>query len=387
MLPRCDVRPEILRWARASICMDVPTAAKRLKVPATTLELWETSGATLSFTRVEKIAEAYRIPSAGLLFAAVPVDPPLPVDRRTMASQAEWELSLDFVLAVRFAQALQETVVEIGVLEDQKLPSGPSFEVGATAADAAAKMRMDLGLSLAEQAGFKNASDALKAWTTLVESLGVHVLYRRWSIGEGRAFSLAGDVPVIVLNDSDKDSAKVFSLFHELAHVCLGETGVCDMYPAGYDQAHGQTETFCNAFAAELLVPSDALLRHRLVRSHVGSSWNDSVLSALAREFAVSRETVLRRLLTHKKTTPEFYEAQRERFAMEFAEYMARLSKARKRSSGGPPWPDRVIHNHGQRFSKSVVTAFADGRISATEAGTYFGTTPRHIDGIRDRIQ
>jgi Zn-dependent peptidase ImmA (M78 family) len=60
-----------------------------------------------------------------------------------------------------------------------------------------------------------------------------------------------------------------------------------------------EVERFCNAAAAATLMPRDWLLSEPLVvaKGNV-KTWTDGELEALALRFAVSREAILRRLLT-----------------------------------------------------------------------------------------
>jgi hypothetical protein len=59
-------------------------------------------------------------------------------------------------------------------------------------------------------------------------------------------------------------------------------------------------EVFCNSVAAAALIPRDVLLAEpRVVARGVRwANWSDAEISDLARNFNVSREAVLRRLLT-----------------------------------------------------------------------------------------
>lgn len=387
MLPRCRLEPEVLEWARTSIRLDVGDAARRLKVPPDTLLDWEAFGAILAFTRIEKLSEVYRIPVAGLLFPKKPAKARLPVDRRTLPNKAGYSLSTATILAVLFAEGEQRAALELDALSDTPPPTLPAILGTENANHAASRLRAMLGVSVREQSEFRKSSVALKEWTARLETLGFYVLFRKWPLHEGRAFSLRGTHPVIVLNDSDEGVAQVFSMMHELCHLLRGEESLCDTALSGYEDTDRTIEVYCNSFAAELLVPMEHLLAHPVVSGHVGPEWSNSALRTVAASFAVSRETVLRRLLTAQLTTTPVYERERDRLQHEYEEYVARLALTRKaKRSSGPPWPDRVVHVRGRKFASQVVGAYSSGAISSSEASAYLGTTPRHLSGVGDLL-
>ena len=59
------------------------------------------------------------------------------------------------------------------------------------------------------------------------------------------------EVPIILLNGKDTTNGRIFSLFHELTHLLLGESAICE------NNESSKEEIFCNAVAGEFLVLSD----------------------------------------------------------------------------------------------------------------------------------
>jgi Zn-dependent peptidase ImmA (M78 family) len=62
---------------------------------------------------------------------------------------------------------------------------------------------------------------------------------------------------LIFLNAADSKSAQMFTLCHELAHLWIGESGVSD--PVAGAVPAQPIERWCNAIAAEVLVPVEEL--------------------------------------------------------------------------------------------------------------------------------
>src|SRR5207253_2786725 len=106
-----------------------------------------------------------------------------------------------------------------------------------------------------KQPNFRYASELFRYWINVLGSLGINV--SRYSLEEEdkiRAFSIFKErKAVIVINTDDADNGKTFSLFHELCHVLLRNTGICDLHD---DES---IETYCNNFASEMLIPQKKL--------------------------------------------------------------------------------------------------------------------------------
>jgi Zn-dependent peptidase ImmA (M78 family) len=128
-------------------------------------------------------------------------------------------------------------------------------------------------------------------------------------LSEMRGYSLASQpLPVIVVNRKDSPAARQFTLLHELTHLMLHTSGLCDLeIGSGRRGAEHSTEVFCNHTAGAALVPRALLLSDPIVKSHRGIVWEDGELKSLAAAHSVSREVILRRLLIAGRTTQVFY--------------------------------------------------------------------------------
>lgn len=94
----------------------------------------------------------------------------------------------------------------------------------------------------------------------LLESKGVNVVYIDGPVGfAGLSGKVNGDIPFIVLNDKDEDKhgkisieRRRFTTMHEYCHLRYG-----DLFPA--DMEPSDIEHLCDAFASEMLLPSEVL--------------------------------------------------------------------------------------------------------------------------------
>lgn len=182
-----------------------------------------------------------------------------------------------------------------------------------------------------------------------------------------RGFSLSErPFPLVALNGKDYPRGKVFTLFHELAHVALGEAGLCDLH----DDAERAIliEPFCNRVAAEALVPSEYLVEEPLVRQHDEEEWEDWRILELAMSYGVSQEVILRRLLTLGRTTDAFYRAKRN-------EYLQAYQDAAAEGGGFLAYFRRVLRDNGVAFTNLVLEAYRADNVTPTEVSRYLGVS------------
>jgi Zn-dependent peptidase ImmA (M78 family) len=112
-------------------------------------------------------------------------------------------------------------------------------------------------------------------------------------------------------------------------------------------------------------MPKDALLADRVVASHHGMDWADHALLTLANRFGVSREAMLLRLLTLRRTSEDFYWEKRR----EFQEQYKKQSK--RKSEGGPEYHVAVVARAGRLFTRLVLDSYHEKRITAADASEY----------------
>ena len=139
----------------------------------------------------------------------------------------------------------------------------------------------------------------------------------------------------------------------------------------------GPLEVFCNHAAAAALVPRSHLLSHAAVLDHGESEeWTDEELGNMARTYRVSREVVLRRLLTLGRTSDRFYRHMRSVW-----------SKRNGESSGfSNDKPAEVIRKNGRLYSGMVLEGLHTGALSLSAAADYLATKPKHIRDVEHLV-
>lgn len=370
-----DVDSSLVRWAREAAGLTPQSAAKKVGVSTTKLAQWETPGATERPTprQLEKLADAVKRPVATFFLPAPPAEPPLPADfRRAADASAAQALSPATRLAIRRARRLQQVFVELG---DVATRASRTKITRATAPeDAARDARLLLGVTIAEQAQWHDARTALTHWRQRFEDLGHLIFQFGMPPDEISGFSLADTVPVVVLNKKDPPSRRCFTLFHEWAHLLLGEPGLCYVEEGRAAGTGDAVEVFCNAFAGALLVPMDALQGLDSIRASRFSL--DQAVEEGVKQFAVSRIVILRRLHTAGLIDQQTYQQTAARYVQQFQ------TQPKKKSKGGPAPSRKTVSELGRGFVSHVLRAHDRGQISDVELSDYLSLRLRHLEKV-----
>jgi Zn-dependent peptidase ImmA (M78 family) len=186
----------------------------------------------------------------------------------------------------------------------------------------------------------------------------------------------AETLPVIVVNRKDVFARRVFSLMHELVHLMLHQSGVSDLNIDAHRPAHDDiVEVFCNAVAAATLMPKDLFLAEPAVieRGAGRHEWTDNVIESLAAKFGVSRESIVRRLLTVGRTTETFYARKRAQYYDEFRARKERKKEQNADKSMARNIPRETVGDLGRPFVRLVLENFRQERLTLSDVSGYLG--------------
>jgi Zn-dependent peptidase ImmA (M78 family) len=241
-------------------------------------------------------------------------------------------------------------------------------------------IREALRVTTEEQAAWRTPEAALSAWKAKLESSGVLVVqFSRLDVHEMRGASVVEfPLPIIALNSKDSAAGRVFTLFHELAHISLGEASLCDIDDNHVLPPQEQAvEVFCNSVAGAALIPRDAILGHPLVNAHQERlvEWPDEEIDVLRRYFAVSRFVVLRRLVALGRASDAFYGRRHRLWSDELAQREASLAD---RDVYVPP-PRRTLSATGKAFARLVLRAYHEDHITLSDVSEYLRLKVKHL--------
>lgn len=370
-----SVAPSVLKWARETIGKSIEDVAKRLDLSDNVVEKWESREKRPTLKQLRELSTFYKRPLAVFFLAAPPQEAPIPTDFRTLPKTVKKPFSEKTLLAMRRARRLQALARDLNKTLDREF----RVEIGqATLSNnpeiLASQAREHLGIEIEEQLKWEDEATALTEWKRRVEGCGVLVFELPFPIEESRAFSFAeSDQPAIILNSNDATNGRTFSLFHEYGHLLLGQSAICDLTEEGK-----VIEQFCNCFAGEVLAPRQALLQHPLVEANrTQATWEEKDIQQIARQFKVSREVILRRLLIVGRTTERFYQQKREEW-----------EPPPKRRKGGRRIPAKqCVRQNGIPFTSLVLESARQEKITYRDVSDYLSVGLKHLVAVESLVR
>ena len=364
--------------------LEVEEVARKVGTPPHRLESWERGERRPSITQLRKLADVYKRPLAVFFLDKPPADDPTPSDFRRFDPQATEPLSPALRLVIRNAHARREAALDLFEELEEK---PPQFKPSARLADDPEVVGDRLRATLLDGTPPATGDPRLgfNFWRAAAEHAGVLVFQAEdVDVEEMRGFSISErPLPTVVLNIRDAYAARsFFSLFHELAHVMLNRGGLCIFEEHGPHTDFQRTEVFCNHVAGAALLPATKLLRETEVPKQRAAQIPDADVDELAKRYGTSREAVLRRLVILERVPLAFYQRKRQEYAKEFE----RRSPTPREGGFAPPYT-MAVATSGKLFTRLVLQAYDDERITSSDVAEHLGVRLKHLGRIRAAVR
>jgi len=391
---KAPVEPAVLAWGRKSAALSLAEAARKIGVDEARLEAWEAGTDAPTIPQLRKLATAFKRPLAVFFLPGPPEELGFSAlrDFRRLRPDQRQPFSPQLAYEIRAAQ--ERRAVALGVFETMGT-APPVFDLTARVSDdpetVARRVRETLGITLAQQTGWRDPAKGFRAWREAIEGAGVLVFvlggaHHQVPLEEVRGFALADSpLPVIVVNGQDRPNGRTFTLLHELGHVLLGQTAIAnDPEPdARLPAAARRIEVFCNRLAAAALMPRDALLAEPLLAAKQGrpAPWSDEEIEALADRYAVSREALLLRLVEVGRADQALYQRKRAEYERQYA------AEAEAANEGGfAPYRYQVLSHLGRGFARLILQGYYQNRLSLSAVAGYFGVQAKHVPALEQAV-
>ena len=331
------------------------------------LESWLSDEKKPTLAQLTKFSSKFHVPIGYLFLSQAPVERlPFPMFRGEAGIDHRFDLNVyDTVMNILSRQEWLEDYLKENEVENCKLVGSINQRIPVS--EAVNILRTILGLDTRWAFSIASIDAAVSMMTERLEQAGVFVAFngvvgnnthRVLDVNECRGFALVdGMAPYVFVNSGDAKSAQMFTLVHETAHLMLGVSAG----HAGEDIfLHNVTERYCDAVAAEFLVPQSVLR----------NVWNGNI-KWMANKFKVSELVVARRGHDLGFLSDADYRA----FWLEY-------SHRPKKSSKGGDFYLSSVKRVGRTFAIHVRNAVNNRELSYTEAyrltGLY-GNTFQHF--------
>ena len=380
------INPDILKWARERSGYTVEAIAAFLKKDASIVNDWESGGRALTYVQLEKLADKYKRPIAIFFFPEPPEEPNI-AENLALRSSDNTPLEPRIHILLRQAYARQLSLMELNFgtnPSEKKISRDLQARSTDSVKELAQQARAYLNISVTTQAKWKSTTESLENWRDRIEEAGIFVFKEAFQDDSVDGFCLMHDeFPVIYLNNSRPPVRQIFSLFHELAHLLLGENGITwsnifhgRIFRGGTTQ---EIEGFCDQFAAAFLVPSDDL-KTRLNFS----VYDDETIEELANYYKVSRPVILLKLIDQGIFTPENYWQKIDQWTEEYESHLEKRAGGTT-SSGGSYYNTRATYL-GYRFMELAFGKYRQGHCSIEQLAEHLNVKVKHLPQLEDRL-
>jgi Zn-dependent peptidase ImmA (M78 family) len=375
----------VLAWAIDEAGLSRLDLATRLKVSPDTVDDWIDETAHPGKTEFNKILAAVRRPSAIFYMPEPPTQAGMPTYYRQAPGTVHHATSPQALREVRKARRIQQ--VMSWLLEDDQAPkiAGFTFDFrNDSPAASGAEVRASMGLSMDDQAGWRDASMALRNWRSIIDELGVLTFSLQLGTDDIRGFS-AWDAraPIVAVNTAYNEPARIYTFGHELGHIVNRTESACFDWVGPGTESNSALERWCERFAAALILPADETARY--VRREFGFTQHHQVTDfeqviRISRRLKVSARAAAVTLIDLGLAPRGLYAVVNSRAKV--------VDRPRDTGSGGggQPTAEKRLSQYGYKVSRTVTDAVTSGTLGLRDAADFLDVNLAALKDISDNV-
>jgi Zn-dependent peptidase ImmA (M78 family) len=302
------ITPSVLSWAIEESGYSLEALADRVRISTKVLEAWLEGEEQPGLTQFRRLATVLKRTPSALLLAKRPERSRPVIKFRRPAGERRTELSPEERRYIREATRIQRILSWVLKELGQDALSLPREQMDSDAEEVALYIRKDLGVSEADQVGWKSGSEAFASWRSILEAEGILVFLLPLGSSSCRGFSLWDErAPVVTVNTAFNIEARIYSLFHEFGHLITRTNSACLENGVGRTapEAEDRIERWCESFSASVLMPR-AFVRDALQQFHRNPRSLECA-SFLANRFKVSLRAAVIRLIELRIASWDLY--------------------------------------------------------------------------------
>ncbi len=321
-----------------------------------------------------RMGEIYLLPEATLLRATQPPDRPLPKDFRSFDGVSV-TLAYETIASIRVVEARQESLATLAETDaDIIAPNLPIHSTNESPERLGASFRKQLGFSIVNQMGMA-AEQAFIKWRVLVENMGVSVYVEPFGQDDTRGVSIYfNDFPAIVIDQNEKfPGARLFTLFHELAHLLIRQAGISNL------NNKNSVEAFCNRFAAAFLMPPEAIQAVFDISTLKKREPTIDEIAYAASKLCVTISQMALRLEQLGHAESGFYKR--------ISSKLSPPTPKKKKKGERVPFKYTYVSRTGHNLPATVFSSLERNQITALEASRVLDLSPSNFKSIRETIE
>lgn len=365
-----EVNPAVIKWARKSAGWVIEEVARELKISGKDYKQIEAGIKKPTYLQIKNLAKIFRRPVSALFLPKPPEERTISLSFRVLPFP-ETKISKELRLAIRKARYYQSISNEImRALGERTVSRTASCKLDDDPKQIAQRERQSMGISVEEQIGWGDIFQAFKAWRSAIEDKNILVFQFKFPLEEARGFLLMDNQPyLIALNSRDNILAKIFTMFHEYAHILLGITEIYHEEKV----TNTKVEVWCNTFAGELLLPYEAIKNDKDFQALIHSrKFSTQALEMLSQRYKVSKKAILVRLRILNLIDEQTYQKQ--------VQVLETIKSARKKGRLTPV--RRCLKEKGRKFVSTILEAKEENIITQYDVIDYLSLKLKHLDEL-----
>lgn len=379
------VNPEMIKWAREDAGYsldDLPEYLSKAKS-------WESGEITPTWADLRKLAKKYNRPPIFYLMSKPPSNQHDGIIEFRSNDKVK-DYSPELRLEIRKAKFRRNSLLDFNIGLNFPLlnfSKNVHEKNNLNVSDLSSQIRDFLGVDLKLQSSWSknsngdrvsNHSTFLYEWKEIFFDLGI-LVFETEKVAEKEMSGLSlyfENYPIILLNGKNSHNRRIFTLMHELAHLFMGGSAICDI------DKHNKKETFCNKVAAEVLVPLNSLTRDLVF--YKNGNINSSKISNY---YGVSKEVCFYRLFEKKfisedklnKEISVIEEKNREKMEKKRLNY-------KKSKGGGLSLVAKKKKYEGKPFMRFLLNAYENELISPVKFMKTADISIDYVNSLNDEM-
>ncbi|HJJ55103.1 MAG TPA: ImmA/IrrE family metallo-endopeptidase [Methanocorpusculum sp.] len=258
----------------------------------------------LPVSDLKKLATLYHRPITAFLIPAPPRNNTTPKDfrREPLAKDYSSDLCQKFIKAQRALRLFAEMRNELG---DPSADTQQKYTLKDDPETAAKEERIRLGLD--DISLSRDANTAYSMWRDFFADRGIPVFQYNLSTDGVAGFVTEWEnARGIVVNSGYQVKGRIFTIFHEYAHILLGvDAGCSDIGYKASDAGINAIEHWCDWFAGAILMPESLICGNAVITKHLKNNEPIEAAKTLARIATVSNQAALIRLRVCNLISPD----------------------------------------------------------------------------------
>ena len=349
--------------------------AKRMNKSVKIIEKWISGQEKeMTFSEAVKLGEVLGI-NPNIFFLNKPYqDPEMPADFR-LKKGAE-KLGIKSIKNIRNILYLQETLYDIMSNLNITSPKIETANLNSDPSVLASKYREILGIENLIKKKMKD-EDFFEKVRSILFDMNIIIIIDNFPNENVKGLSLSSDkISMIVINSSDTNTkSRIFTLFHEFAHLLLKNNILCDASEELVDEyTNGniyEIERWCNKFSANILIPPEIIKKE--FKGTVENEKIKRIAGRISSKYHVSKSTIYYALLDNHIID-----------RTQLNDLLPVVSEKKIKGGRGLPLEKRRIKMYGKDVSKLIFYAHDEKVITTRDVLSIFSIKLDDFSRVRN---